>query len=797
MVLLRSFISFQLFPQSYRKIFFIPFAWCILGVLAKAQNSEINCDKLLQGKVIDGENKKPIEGAVIVWPCERKSVASGARGNFKLENLCIEEGFLLCQYAGFKELKINIHLAQATDLLLVLHADTCLLESVVIVGEKKSVAVLQESQLKGTALDRTRGLSLGQTLQEIPGVFAVQTGPSIFKPVIQGVYGQRVLIMNNGVRQEGQQWGSEHAPEVDPFVASKITVVKGAQSVRYGADAIGGVILVDAPPLRKTGGIDAEVNLVGLSNNRQGVASGIINYATKHIPGLSFRLQGTLKKAGNTRTPNYWLDNTGYQEQNFSWAVGYQRKRFGVECYYSQFNTTIGIFTGSHFGDTTDLAAAMRRDVPNVPSVFSYQINRPYQLVEHELWKAKGHWNIGNNIRLELDYARQFNYRAEFDTDRPYNNSLRGLPEMKFGITTHTSNLALQHQLLSSIKGTVGISMISQANTARSTVGSFFIPNFESYAGGIYLIEAYRNRNWEIEAGVRYDYKWMRSYLFRRVGNTATFNLVTPELVFQQPSFSLGIGWQVNSFLKLKSNFATGFRAPTVAELYSNGVHHGVNTFERGDSTLKKEVAYSANVSAAVQLSKFFAEVTLYHNYIHNYIFLQPMAGQYIVSIRGATPLFEYKQVDATFTGIDGLVSDSLFRNVVYTGKFSMLRAHNITTNEGLLLTPTARISNGLTLHAKEWKWVERPFLTINHLLVPRKAYVPVNGDFKAPPKGYGLINLDMGFETRVQKQKVQFTFSINNLLNTRYRDYLDRFRYFNDAAGINFVVRLKVLLGK
>ena len=761
-----------------------------------AQTSVTNCDKFLQGKVIDGENKKPIEGAVVIWTSENKSVASGPKGNFKLANLCSENGVLLCQYAGFKELKININLANTSDITLVLHADTCLLESVVVMAEKKSVQVMQEFQLKGLALDRTRGLSLGQTLQEIPGVFAVQTGPSIFKPVIQGVYGQRVLIMNNGVRQEGQQWGSEHAPEVDPFVASKITVVKGAQSVRYGADAIGGVILVDAPPLKKEGGLDAEVNLVGLSNNRQGVASAILNYATKYIPGLSFRLQGTLKKAGNTKTPNYWLDNTGYQEQNFSWAIGYQRKKLGIECYYSQFNTTIGIFTGSHFGDTSDLAAAIRRDVPNVPSVFNYEIDRPYQLVEHELWKAKGYWNIGNNTRLELDYARQFNYRAEFDTDRPYNNSLRGLPEMKFGITTHTSNLALQHQL-SSIKGTVGISGISQANTARSTVGSFFIPNFESYAAGMYWIEAYRKKNWEIEAGLRYDYKWMRSYIFRRVGSTSDFNLVTPELVFQQPSSSLGIGWQASSFLKLKTNFATGFRAPTVAELYSNGVHHGVNTFERGDSLLKKEVAYSSNVSAAVQFSKFFAEITVYHNYIHNYIFLQPMAGQYIVSIRGATPLFEYKQVDATFIGIDGLVSDSIFKNVVYTGKLSLLRAHNITTNEGLLLTPAARISNGFTLHTQKWKLIEKPFLTISHLLVPRKTYVPVNGDFKAPPNGYGLINLDMGFESSFHKQKIQLTFSINNLLNTKYRDYLDRFRYFNDAAGINFVVRLKFLLGK
>lgn len=766
------------------------------SIWAQERDGKVICNKHIHGKVIDGESLKPIEGAVIFIVKEQKSTQSNIKGKFQIENICEENVTISCKYVGYKALSTSVNAKENNDIILTLHSDTCELESVIIVADRKQTAVMQEYQLKGVELDRTRGLSLGQTLQNIPGVFTIQTGPSIFKPVIQGVYGQRVLILNNGVRQEGQQWGSEHAPEIDPFVASKITVIKGAQSVRYGSDAIGGVILVEVPELKKGGGADAEVNLVGFSNNRQGVISGIINYSLKKIPALGFRVQGTIKQAGNTRTPNYWLQNTGFEEHNFSWATGYQKPKAGFTLFYSQFNTRLGVFRGSHFGDTADLAAAMRRTIPNTPSEFDYEIGRPYQEVMHELAKLKGYWRVSLNSKIEIEVARQFNYRAEFDTDRPYNNSLRGLPEMKFGLTTHTATIALSHQLHPHIKGSVGIAGIRQGNTARSTVGSFFIPNFHSYAGGIFLIETFRKNNWEVEAGLRYDYKWMRSYLFQKVAGTlATYELTTPELNFQNPSTSLGVGLQANSFLKLKSNFSTAFRPPTVNELYSNGVHHGVNTFEIGDANLRKEVAYSSNIYAQVQLPKIIAEVMIYHNYIQDYIFLQPQAGIYVVSIRGATPLFAYKQVDASFTGIDASLSDSLFRHVVYSGKLSLLRAYNYSAKEGLILTPPARINNALTFHTQSWSKIKHPFLTLSHTLVPRKRFVPANADFKAPPSGYGLWNLDTGFETHVAKQKIQFTFSINNILNTVYRDYLDRFRYFNDAVGINFVCRLKFLL--
>src|ERR1700748_828948 len=136
--------------------------------------------------------------------------------------------------------------------------------------KKDRLNVVVSDTIGGKQLEETRGLSLGESLKTIAGVNSLQTGPSISKPVIHGVYSNRILILNNGVRQEGQNWGNDHAPEIDPFVATKLSVIKGPASIRYGSDAIGGVILVDPREMRTAPGVDGEVNLVGMTNGRVG-----------------------------------------------------------------------------------------------------------------------------------------------------------------------------------------------------------------------------------------------------------------------------------------------------------------------------------------------------------------------------------------------------------------------------------------------------------------------------------------------------------------------------------------------
>ncbi len=664
--------------------------------------------------------------------------------------------------------------------------DSVELKQIDVVGKKNEVVPTQSLvELSGKDLDRSRGLSLGETLQKIPGVTVLQTGPSIFKPVVQGMYGQRVLIMNNGVRQESQQWGSEHAPEVDPFIAGKLTVVKGASSVRYGSDAIGGVILVDPRPLRKEGGIGGELNLGAFSNSRAGVGSAIIDYSPVKLPGLSARLQGTIRRGGNSKTPEYYLKNTGFEEYNFSYGLGYLKRKAGIEIFYSQFNTKLGIFSAAHIGNLTDLKLAISSPTPLETSGFSYAIGRPYQKVSHELFKANAYLKTSGGSKVSMLYALQYNDRQEYDKHKPLNDSLAALnnPELELHITTQTAGVLYEHRAINNFTGSIGVTGINQANIFK---GRYFIPNFKSYAAGIFIIEQWQKNKWMAEVGIRYDYKWLQAFYYKNNSYEA------PQYVFKNISGSIGVAYQISELIKIKANAGTAFRPPHVSELFSNGLHHGAASVEIGDENLKPEQAYNFSLSPIVQSKRFSGGANIYYTYIDKYIYLAPVFPA-TLTIRGAFPTFNYKQVNASFTGVDFWLSDSLTKHFSITSKASVVYAYNTTTSERLILTPPTRVENGVTYNFSLGKRIIYPYFSLSNVLVLRKENLPDSSDYAAAPAGYTLFNVQTGFYFKIGKQSMELNFSCTNLMNQKYRDYLDRFRYYADAVGRNFIVRIKM----
>jgi iron complex outermembrane receptor protein len=771
------------------------FGLLLFSSIAYAQGDSVisnTCRFRLEGDVKDGETNTILPGATVVIDSGTGTV-SDESGHFHFTNLCKGKYNIAVTFLGYKTIVQTLDLNENLYKTFILHSDSCLLESIIVTSSKPVYESSQSVQeIAGRDLDRTRGFSLGESLKGIAGVNTLQTGPSIFKPVIQGMYGNRVLILNNGVRQEGQQWGSEHAPEIDPFIADKIKVVKGASGVLYGSDAIGGVILVEPRPLRTKSGVGGELNLAGFSNNRQGVVSGIIDYSVKQIKGLSFRLQGTLKQAGNSKTPDYYMKNTAFREQNFSWAAGYKREEWGVDVFYSQFNSKIGILSASHIGNKEDHIRAIESPVPLEISGFSYAVDRPYQKIYHELGRLHAFRKFHNKSSLELILARQFNDRSEYDKHRPYKDQFKNGPDSRFKITTYTGTLYLNQNYLKKYSGTWGLSFIQQSNT----VSRSFIPNFRSYAGGIFLTERRKIEGLEIEGGLRYDYKWMRIYKYENGV------IISPSFVFSNLSGTLGAVKTVNEHLKVKLNIGTCFRPPAVNELFSDGLHHGTARIEKGDRRLKSEYAYNTSLTLDYKFKKIYGEVSLYNNYIKDYIYLVPMlvldsSGNYVPEyesgIKGTFAVFKYVQTDAMFTGVDLTFNDSLSKHFIFSTRLSLLRAYNTIAKEHIILTPPANMENGLKYSFNFIPSIKEAYFKLGNTIVLQKKNIPFGQDLKAAPKGYVLWSIETGFGVMAGKQELNFTFTVYNLLNKKYRDYLDAFRYFTDEPGRNFVVRLKV----
>lgn len=780
---------FPIFPlrptrtkRRWQPQFFAGWVLFLLFHSAYTQTTK-DCHCLIKGVVKDRETRQPIVGAILRIEGTSFFATTDTSGRYKIGQICQGKYTLECRIVGYKVIKTSIVLEHSAEEDLNLSEDEVHLQDVEIVARRIQTPLSQKSSLlEGQALDLTRGETLGDALKKISGVTTLQTGASISKPVIHGLHSNRVVIMNNGIRQEGQQWGSEHAPEIDPFIAKRLTVVKGAAGVRYGSDAIAGVILVEPDELPKSPRLTGEVNAAAFSNGRIGVVSGTLQGGYPQWKGWAWRIQGTLKNGGNIRTPDYFMANTGVRENNFSVTTGYRTSRVGVEAFFSQFQNNIGIFSGSHIGSTSDLLNVIKNGEPFIKAGFTRNIERPNQLILHNLLKGKAFYNFNGN-RLSWTVGRQFNRRAEYDLHGP---QAATTPALLFRITTLTSDLVLDHKPLGNGKmsGQLGLSGLYQYNF---TDGRPLIPDFEQTNIGIFGLERWVFQHWELEAGARFD--WRLLDVFRFIGTTPD----PRHHSFNNGSGTVGVVHTPNEKLSFRANFGTAWRSPTPNELYSKGVHHGAASYEEGDETLRPEVAYNLIGSVEYTSQRFKGELGMYHNQISDFIYLKPQAEP-ILTIRGAFPYFKYTQTDATFTGFDlDTQWDVIPQRFSHNLKISYLRAYDRRAQGYLVFIPANRIENELRWSIGKVFSSKDTYVMLSHLWVDKQRRVPPNSDFMDTPSAYHLWNINVGgVLSRKESSQLHWTFSVQNALNTSYRDYLNRFRYFATEQGRNVSLKLR-----
>ena len=697
------------------------------------------CNLTLKGTVNDNDNSEHLAFAIVQLTSTQQTAQTDEHGRFAFPNLCAGTYQLLFKHVGCKDTLISIELTKNRNITVKMPHSFYELKDVDVAAERieeKSTQSLQRIDIK--ELDKTKGSTLGDQLKVLNGVTTLNTGATISKPMINGMQGYRILILNNGIRQEGQQWGNEHAPEIDPFIANQLTVVRGASAVRYGSDAVGGVILVETPKLPDTASVTGEVNMVGAWNGRSGIASGYLQGNFDKLKHFSWRLQGTIKKSGNLKTPDYYLKNTGVEERNFSYALGYHRKKLGVDVYYSVFRSKVGIFNSAHIGNLTDLKAAFNRAKPaDSLATFSYDIGRPYQNIVHEFVKTSLHIHTGLRSRLYANYAYQYNLRQEYDKHLPRNNALAALnlPELDYRITTQIAELLWEHDNIRSFRGKAGMQGMYQENVYE---GRFFIPAFVNKTFGAYALERFVQAHYELEAGVRYDIRDLTSYYW--IKN----DLQSPHLHFQNMSYNIGGVFNPNSRLSFNVNFANGWRAPAVNELYSDGLHHGVGAIERGDKNLKTEYTNSGIVGGILNHKKLHIEATAYSYWFKNYIYYSPAPSPEL-TIRGAFPVFSYVQNDAVIHGADVLVKYQFSKVIQLKTRAMWVRGINKENNTPLVFMPADRYELNLALTAPNKKYFKETFIEPSLLFVDKQYRVPDSVDVAPPPPAYTLIGCNIG----------------------------------------------------
>ncbi len=764
----------------------------------------------------------PVPGAIVLLQPQQSGVEADSLGNFSISNLCAGKYVVIVEYPSFEKVRFELNLNKDVVKTFVLKESSQELQEVVIQDQAIDTEHSQNfTKLSEKQLEETAGKSLGETLKEIPGVNSIQSGPGIFKPVIHGVHSQRVLILNYGIRQEGQQWGAEHAPEIDPFIASNIVVIKDAASIKYGTDAIGGVIVVNPPSLPDHAGIAGTVNSVLQSNGRSGTLSGMLEGGIKNAKGWGWRLQGTGKKAGDFHTPNYSLTNSGIEERNYSGAAGYHGGRFGFEGFFSHFQTTLGILKGTAINNQQDLDAAMERSVPAYTTDFSYDISEPKQVVSHNLFKLNGHVRVKNG-QFTIQYGLQKNHRQEYDLRI---GSLLKTPALDLVLTTQTLEAELEKSHANKRTICLGITGMYQRNsTVYGTMRIPFIPNFDNVSSGLYSVVKFFSNRWTIDVGARYDFRY---YLVS--GFDFKNSPFKENMLFNNVSATTGATLSLAKGQQLNLNVSSTWRPPSVAELYSIGTHQSAAANEYGlllsdetnevrnikDVNFRTEQAVKFVATYSKQWKRFQLEVSPYANYIFNYIYLRP-AG-IAQTVRATLPYFRYTQTDALFIGTDITGIWTLSKFVSAIPKVSLLRASDETHHDYLIYIPSNRYEVAFRFEKPQVNQLRKFYVESKLKYVAKQGRAPRvittrqideaigqnrdllkddprNFDFMAAPDGYFLLNLAAGFNVHHNDTQLDFRLSCDNATNASYREYTNRFRYYADEIGRNFILSVKCI---
>ena len=778
-----------------------------------------NCRYIFLGEVKDFHDGTPIESATIYIKESDKYIISDFDGKFRIENLCSGTLTLTISHIGCETKTVSYTIDNDVFKIISLEHHLEELNEVVVNSHLKTEGTSIEKTINKADLEKYTDKSLGDALNSVSGVSSLNTGNTIVKPMIHGLHSSRLLIINHNVRMFDQEWGDEHAPNIDINSSNKVEVIKGANTLKYGSDAIGGLILVQP---KKYVAQDSLFGSTMLSLNSNGRGGNINSELVKtYKSGFYGRIQASYKQFGDFKAPNYYLTNSGLKNSNASARIGYRTFEKGFDAYYSVVSNEFAILQASHIGNVGDLVAAINSREPRVIEDFSYNIDYPKQNILHHLAKIEAYKRFKNFGKLSVQYDMQINRRKEFDLRR---GNLADTPVIDLRLFTNSLQTNLNIDAIDNLKIDTGLLVRYQQNDAVSGTGiSPLIPDFQKYDASIYMIGNYDlNETSEISAGARYDFTrieaekrynltdWNDTYnydeLFPQFETNNIDNskiLTRPEFTFHNISANLGYSKQFNSDISLFVNYGLATRVPNPSELFSDGLHHSAARIETGLLTLNKETANKFVASLERNNQNFGFSISPYFKAINDYIQLIPVG--ITTTIRGAFPVWEYNQINAQIFGVDIDINKKITDKFNYKGSISLLKGENLSQDIPLIHMPSTNFTNSIYYYNEELnqlsinlihktvlqqnKFPDYNFYTFNPIL-QEDVYV----DISSTPPAYSLFSFNSSASFKAFKTgTLKLELNVENLFNTKYNEYLNRQRYFANELGRNINLKIKI----
>lgn len=708
----------------------------------------------ISGQVTDSKTRLPIAGATISLLQLRSSTSSDQQGHYNFKSLPSSGRYLVeVRFIGYQSMVKTVELT-AEDL----SVDFALTESIIETNEvvvtgtlvtaqsrrnSTSVSVVSKDELQGNATNLIDALA-----RQVPGLSQITTGQGISKPVIRGLGYNRVVTVSDGVKQMGQQWGDEHGIEIDQNQPDRVEVLRGAASLMYGSDAIGGVINILEPNVPTTGQIKGEV-LSSYSTNNGLTNSSVM--LTGNENGFVWRGRGSYQNAYSYNTPAGRYINSGFNNSNFSGMLGMNKQWGYSHLNFSYMKNNIGF----HEADPGDL---LYNDSKSRTLDFPRQDIRHYKLALNNNFVLGG-----GNLKLDLGYQK--NQRRELE---------EATPSLFFDLNTYSLDAKYYLSEKNGWQHVVGISASQEHSVNKGT--EFLIPAYDQIELGAF---GYAKKTWgenTFNMGLRYDY----------VDNKGKQLIIDDEEQFAgfknrfgNVSGALGYTHIFSEDLNFKANAGSAFRAPNPAELGSNGVHEGTFRYEIGNEDLKPERSYQADATLEFGHSIVTGSIGIYENYIHNFIYASTTKGdtKTVVGEDGdpqTYDVYRYGQVNANLYGVEGSLNFHLMNWIHLDNTFSYTHAQNNSFDRPLASIPAGVLHNTLRLEPKVTG------LHAFYLSVGLDNYFKQNrfdDTFETGTDSYTLLNAGIGTTLRLGPQHLKVFATASNLTNKRYYDALSRLR--------------------
>ncbi len=739
-----------------------------------------NCSLSVSGYVIDSGIDEPMTDVHIYLEEQQVGALSDDKGYFEIKELCEGHYHLLISHIGCEPQRIYLDIHQDTLLRLELDHSSIELGSVVISAKSTPASTQNRQSINEQSISDNASQNLANMLESISGVSTLKNGSGISKPVVHGLYGNRITILNNGVAQSGQQWGNDHSPEIDPLVANKISVIKGVGSLEYQGANLGSIVTVEPKKIDKEPHLHGRGSLFLESN---GLGSGLNLQVQQYNPVIAWKINGTFKRSGDKHSANYYLRNTGNQEANIALQLEKAfSEKFHTDFYFSSFNTILGVLRGAHVGNITDLEFAFTRDEPYfTEDHFIYSIDLPRQNVHHQLAKLHGKYLIDDSQILNLTLATQINSRREFDVRR---GSRSKFPSMSILQLSAFAEGKYQKEFSKDLVLKTGAQLNITDNTNDPETGILpLIPDFLSYEAAIYALLNKKIDKWFFEFGGRYDYVYQYALVFSQ---TLPRDILRYNNHFHNTNVSSGFTYNPNHDFSLSFNAGYASRNPAINELYSNGLHQGVSGIELGEKTLRSEHSLKTTLAANGHIKeKISFETLFYFQQIQDYIFLNPQ-DEIEVNIRGAFPVFKYEQADAQLYGFDINTHYQISKPLGLKFTYSYIKGKDISNNLPLINIPANNLTASLAYVIPSWKKFEDIEFELTNRYVFKQTDILPEQDFTTTPDAYNLIGFQLASDIQLAQNRMRVFTKVDNLLNVAYRDYLNRQRYFADDLGIN-----------